>query len=117
MTDTFTSFFLLAADKPAGPGSIFGNGLMPFVLMIAMFYLLFIRPQQKQRKELAARVASMEKGDKAITTGGFHGSVHQISDKDSHLEGGRRQCLPHLRQECHRYRHQTQIREGSGFQG
>jgi len=55
--------------------------LMPFVLLIVIFYFLLIRPQQKQRKELEARVASMKKGDKVITAGGIHASVHHISDK------------------------------------
>ena len=37
-----------------------------------------IRPQSKQRKEQAQRVASLEKGDKIITIGGLHGVVHQV---------------------------------------
>lgn len=76
---------LLAAADPA---PIFGNNLVLMVLMVAMMYLLLIRPQQKQRKELEARVASLEKGDKVVTTGGLHGTVHQISDKTVTLKAG-----------------------------
>jgi preprotein translocase subunit YajC len=48
-------------------------------LMFVMMYFLIIRPQSKQKKEQAARVSSMEKGDKIITIGGMHGTVHHIS--------------------------------------
>jgi preprotein translocase subunit YajC len=81
---------LLAQDAPSsgGLGSFLGGGFVPILLMIAMFYLLLIRPQQKQRKELEARIASLEKGDKVITTGGLHGTVHQISEKTVTLKPG-----------------------------
>ena len=85
MTVTFSSLFVLAQAAPANP---LANNLVPIVLMVAMFYLLLIRPQQKQRKELQARIDSMEKGDKVITTGGLHGTVHQISEKTVTLKPG-----------------------------
>lgn len=48
-------------------------------LMLVMMYFLIIRPQSKQRKELQARIDSMEKGDKVVTAGGMHATVHHIS--------------------------------------
>ena len=36
------------------------------VIMIIMFYFLLIRPQQRQRKEQAARIASMRLSSRAI---------------------------------------------------
>jgi preprotein translocase subunit YajC len=81
---------LLAQDSPPSGGglSFLGGGFVPILLMIAMFYLLLIRPQQKQRKELEKRIASLEKGDRVITTGGLHGTVHQISEKTVTLKSG-----------------------------
>ena len=64
-----------------GPGSILGSPLVMMGLMIVMFYFLLIRPQQRQRKEQAARIASLEKGDKVITTAGLHGIVHNVKEK------------------------------------
>ena len=85
MTSTLASLSILAA---AGGGNPLANQIVPIILMVAMFYLLLIRPQQKQRKELQARIDSMEKGDKVITTGGLHGTVHQISEKTVTLKPG-----------------------------
>jgi preprotein translocase subunit YajC len=46
-----------------------------------MFYFLMIRPQQRQRKEMAARIASLQSGDKVVTSSGIHGIVHNVKDQ------------------------------------
>ena len=73
--------FLAEASKPAGPAdSLIGNPLVMFGLMAVMFYFLLIRPQQRQRKEVAARIAALATGDKVVTTSGMHGIVHSIKE-------------------------------------
>jgi preprotein translocase YajC subunit len=49
-------------------------------LMVVMFYFLLIRPQQRQRKEQAARIAALQAGDKVVTTAGIHGIVHNVKE-------------------------------------
>ncbi len=70
------------AEKANGkaPG-LFGNPMVMMVLMIIMFYFLLIRPQQKQRKELQARINALKTGDRVVTTAGIHAIVHHIKDK------------------------------------
>lgn len=77
------SSLFLAADQGAanGGGSIFGSPIIMIIILFVMMWVLMIRPQQKQRKEQEARVAALKKGDKVITIGGIHGSVHHVSDK------------------------------------
>jgi preprotein translocase subunit YajC len=58
----------------------FGGPIPLMLLMVVMFYFLLIRPQQRQRKELAARIAALQTGDKVVTTAGIHGIVHNIKD-------------------------------------
>jgi preprotein translocase subunit YajC len=53
---------------------------MPFVLVIAIFYLLIIRPMQKRKKAHDSLIASMSNGDKVITNGGIYGTVSGIRD-------------------------------------
>ena len=74
--------FLLAQTPPAqGMGGILGSPLVMMGLMVVMFYFLLIRPQQKQRKEMAARIASLQSGDKVVTTSGIHGIVHNVKEQ------------------------------------
>ncbi|QTN31505.1 preprotein translocase subunit YajC [Akkermansiaceae bacterium] len=73
---------LAAAGQPA-PGGLqgfLGSGMMLPILMVVMFYFLLIRPQQRQRKEQAARIASLASGAKVITTAGLHGIVHNVKE-------------------------------------
>ena len=71
---------LLAQAAPAPQGGILGNPLIMMGLMIVMFYFLLIRPQQRQRKEQAARIAALQSGDKVVTTAGIHGIVHNVRE-------------------------------------
>ena len=60
--------------------TIWGNQLVIMGLMVVMFYFLLIRPQQRQRKEQAARIAALQAGDKVVTTSGIHGIVHNVKE-------------------------------------
>ncbi|MEI6675675.1 MAG: preprotein translocase subunit YajC [Verrucomicrobiota bacterium] len=83
MTSFHTLSSLLAAadaTAPNGIGGLLGNPLIMMGLMFVMFYFLLIRPQQRQRKEMAARIAGLQTGDKVVTTSGIHGLVHNIKE-------------------------------------
>jgi preprotein translocase subunit YajC len=71
---------LAAAPAPTGPQSILGSPIVMMVIMVVMFYFLLIRPQQKQRKEMAARIAALQAGDKVVTSAGIHGIVHNVKE-------------------------------------
>jgi preprotein translocase subunit YajC len=79
-TNTFHTT-VLAQAAPAPQGGILGNPLIMMGLMIVMFYFLLIRPQQRQRKEQAARIAALQSGDKVVTTAGIHGIVHNVREQ------------------------------------
>lgn len=84
MTSFATCSTILAAaaeaQAPGGIGGLLGNPLVMMGLMFVMFYFLLIRPQQRQRKEMAARIAGLQTGDKVVTTSGIHGIVHNVKD-------------------------------------
>jgi len=48
--------------------------------MVAIFYFLLIRPQQKQEKAKRAMLAAVKVGDSVVTTGGIHGKIASLSD-------------------------------------
>lgn len=54
--------------------------LLPFILMLVIFYFLLIRPQQKRAKERNAMLASLKKGDQVVTIGGMHGTITDLDD-------------------------------------
>lgn len=54
--------------------------LMPFVLILGIFYFLLIRPQQRQQKEREKMLRSLERGDEVVTSGGLHGVITGLSE-------------------------------------
>ena len=60
------------------------SSLLPFLLIIVVFYFLILRPQQKRQKARAKLLEGVKKGDKIITSGGMHGTVEGI-ESDSLL--------------------------------
>lgn len=53
---------------------------LPLILIIAVFYFLLIRPQQKHKKERNAMLSALKKGDKIITIGGLHGTITDLTE-------------------------------------
>ncbi|MFQ3542654.1 preprotein translocase subunit YajC [Halobacillus rhizosphaerae] len=55
-------------------------GLLPIILMFVIFYFLLIRPQQKKQKKVQQMQTELQKGDRIITIGGLHGTIHAIEE-------------------------------------
>lgn len=53
--------------------------LLPLFLIIAVFYFLLIRPQQKRAKEHRLMIENLKRGDKVITVGGMYGVVDSVN--------------------------------------
>ena len=54
--------------------------LLPIVLIIAVFYFLLIRPQQKRQRQLQETISSLKIGDRVITTGGIIGVITTVRE-------------------------------------
>ena len=66
-----------------------GGGTMNFVMLGAMaviFYVFFIRPQQKKQKDQKKYIEEVSKGDPVVNVGGIHGKVLAINDATVTLE-------------------------------
>lgn len=69
---------LLLAIFQGGLGAL--GGLVPMILIIGVFYLLLIRPQQKRQRELQETIAQLKAGDRVVTTGGVIGTITTVRD-------------------------------------
>ena len=61
-------------------------GIVPWLLIFVIFYMLMIRPQQRRVKEHQAAIAAVKKGDEVITGGGIRGRVTKVSDEEAEVE-------------------------------
>ncbi|GAB4033213.1 MAG: hypothetical protein Fur0012_12600 [Elusimicrobiota bacterium] len=60
--------------------------MVPFILMIVIFYFLLIRPQQKQMKERKLMLEALKIGDRVITGAGMIGSITAINQEKVEVE-------------------------------
>lgn len=60
--------------------------LGPLVLMVGIFYLLLIRPQQKRVRQQRQLVQSLDVGDEVVTIGGMFGVISEVTDDEVTLE-------------------------------
>lgn len=49
--------------------------LLPFAVLILIFYFLLIRPQSRQRRKTQEMLANLKTGDRIITNGGVLGTI------------------------------------------
>ena len=61
-------------------------GILPWLLIFVIFYILMIRPQQRRAKEHQNAIAAVKKGDDVITGGGIRGRVTKVSDDEAEVE-------------------------------
>ena len=71
---------LAAAAAPSGGAAIL-VGILPWILIFAIFYLLLIRPQQRRAKQHQAMISAVKKGDEVITAGGLRARVTRVVDE------------------------------------
>jgi preprotein translocase subunit YajC len=76
----------LLFGAPQGAGGAPATGMeqiisfAPFIVIIAIFYFLIIRPQNKKQKETQKMLSELKKGDKVVTIGGVHGTIAAIRE-------------------------------------
>lgn len=74
---------LLMAPAPgegSGSGSLISTLIM-FGAIIAIFWFMILRPQQKKQKQHQQLLEALKKGDKVVMSGGMHGTIAGIDDR------------------------------------
>lgn len=84
---TTTASAGVALPPPEAPSAmeafVWNMGLV--VMLVAMFYVLLIRPQQRRFKEHSEMLRGLKKGDKVVTGGGLVGTIEKISDGEDEV--------------------------------
>ena len=73
--------------EAAGLGGLVG--MLPMLLiMVALFYFMLIRPENKRKKEAEQLRSAIKTGDKVTTIGGITGTVVDVKPEKFVLETG-----------------------------
>jgi preprotein translocase subunit YajC len=68
--------------QTASPTSSF-LGLLPILLIFAIFYFLLFLPMQRQRKQQQKMLAGLQNGNTVVTSGGIVGTIVAVESDDT----------------------------------
>ena len=60
--------------------------LVPMLLILAIFYFMMIRPQQRKEKERRQMIEQLRAGAKVLFAGGFIGTIVEATEKTFKIE-------------------------------
>ena len=78
--------FAASADATATGGM--GSTFIMLIAMVAIFYFLLIRPENKRKKEAEQMRSNVKNGDQITTIGGIVGTVVNVKDDKFVIETG-----------------------------
>jgi preprotein translocase subunit YajC len=83
-----TLLSILLQGQGGTQGGLFGGtgGLLMIVLLFVIMWFFMIRPQQKRQKEIEKQRAALKTGDKVVTSGGLHGKLKEVNERDCLVE-------------------------------
>jgi preprotein translocase subunit YajC len=71
---------LVAMGTPQGGAPSAWVQLMPFVLVVGIFYFVILLPMKRRQQKVQAFLAGLKVGDRIVTSGGMFGTITRIAD-------------------------------------
>jgi preprotein translocase subunit YajC len=60
--------------------------LLPFVLILGIFYFLILLPMRRRQKKIEEFQGALKVGDKIVTTSGIYGQITRVGDKSVQVQ-------------------------------
>jgi preprotein translocase subunit YajC len=110
-----TGSFLIAMAAPSQGAPSALVQLLPFALVLAIFYFIILMPMKKRQQKVADFLAGLKEGDKVVTSGGIYGTITRIGDQALQLQIAERVRVDVSRNAIVGYQGQEPVApEGSG---
>lgn len=65
----------------ASPGQPAWVQLLPFAMILAIFYFLILAPMKRRQRKIQEFQDSLKVGDKVVTTSGIYGEITRLKDR------------------------------------
>ena len=88
MTETglLSQSSVLAMAAPAESGASPWVQLIPFALVLAIFYFIILLPMQRKQKKVQQFLEALKVGDRIVTSSGIYGQITKLSDKSVQVQ-------------------------------
>ena len=110
-----TAMFLVAMAAPSQGAPSAWVQLLPFALVLAIFYFIILLPMKRRQKKVTDFLAGLKEGDKVVTSGGMYGTITRIGEQALQLQIAERVRVDVSRNAIVGYQGQEPVApEGSG---
>ena len=76
-----STFTVLAMGAPPEGGGNPIVGFIPILLVMVIFYMLILRPQQRRHKQHQEMLTDLKRGDRVLTNGGIFATIQDVKDE------------------------------------
>jgi preprotein translocase subunit YajC len=104
------SVLALSASGQAGNPLV---QLIPFALVLAIFYFIILLPMKKRQKKVQEFLSALKVGDRVITSGGIYGSITKVNEESVQLQVAQNVRLEVARSAIVGYQGQAPVVEAS----
>ena len=60
--------------------------LVPFVLVLAIFYFVILLPMKRRQQKVQTFLAALKTGDRVVTSGGIYGTITRVNDQSIQVQ-------------------------------
>jgi preprotein translocase subunit YajC len=82
----FDARLVLAMAAPPDGGVSPLVQLVPFALILAIFYLVILLPMRRRQKKVREFLDGLKVGDRVVTSGGLYGTITRLGDKSLQVQ-------------------------------
>jgi preprotein translocase subunit YajC len=84
--DAIEAGFVLALSASSGQAGNPLVQLIPFALVLAIFYFIILLPMKRRQKKVQEFLSALKVGDRVITSGGIFGSITKVNEQSVQLQ-------------------------------
>jgi preprotein translocase subunit YajC len=74
----------MGAPSPGGPSA--WVQLLPFVLVVGIFYFVILLPMKRKQQKVQAFLADLKVGDRIVTSGGLYGTITRLNESSIQVQ-------------------------------
>jgi preprotein translocase subunit YajC len=78
--------FLLAMAAPGQGSPNAWVQLLPFVLVLGIFYFVILLPMKRKQQKVEAFLSALKEGDRIVTSGGIFGTITRLTDNSVQVQ-------------------------------
>ena len=73
--------FVVAMAAPSQGAPSAWVQLLPFALVLAIFYFIILLPMKRRQQKVSNFLSSLKVGDQVVTSGGVYGTITRVADQ------------------------------------